>query len=52
MLTWREKIVYVLNKDTFEIEERKIWPRQGWGLTNNVSHLFLTDGSDTIFICD
>lgn len=28
------------------------WAYQGWGLTHNNTHLFASDGSDRIFVCD
>ncbi len=52
VLTWREHRVLILNRITLEKERELRWPRQGWGLTNNSTHLFLSDGTPNIFILD
>lgn len=49
-MTWRENIVYKFTEKTFELVGEKRWQSQGWGLTNNGTHMFATDGSDTIYV--
>jgi glutamine cyclotransferase len=50
-LTWREKKVLVFDKDLKKIEELE-WKKQGWGLTHNDTHMFISDGSSTIYVVD
>jgi glutamine cyclotransferase len=52
MLTWRESIVYKLDPTTFDLVDQLKWNKQGWGLTQNGTHMFTTDGSDTIYVVD
>ena len=52
MMTWKEHVVYRMDPETFDIIERLNWPYQGWGLTTNSTHMFATDGSDTVFLVD
>jgi glutamine cyclotransferase len=51
VLTWREKRVFLLNSNLQQERELRL-SRQGWGLTNNSTHLFLSDGTSNIFILD
>lgn len=43
--------MYIYNEN-LELEKEMSWPRQGWGLTNNGTHLFLSDGTSYIYILD
>lgn len=52
ILTWREKIVYKLDLENFEVVQEIKWNKEGWGLTHNGTHMFTTDGSDSIFLVD
>lgn len=51
VLTWREKKVFVFDKELKNKEELP-WKRQGWGITHNDTHLFISDGSSTIYVVD
>jgi glutamine cyclotransferase len=38
-------------KDGKFIEKDRLkWPKEGWGLGHNGSHLIITDGTDKIYI--
>lgn len=52
ILTWRENVVYKMDRNTFEVLEEITWKRQGWGLTHNDTHMFTTDGSNNIYLVD
>ena len=52
ILTWREKKVYRYNSVSLFLYDVLTWPKEGWGITHNNSHLILSDGSDTLFITD
>ena len=52
LLTWREQVVLKINPTTLELEGQLIWERQGWGLTHNTTHMFISDGSHIIYLVD
>ena len=52
MITWREKKVFKLNRNSFAIENIGTWKKDGWGLTNNDTHMFVTDGGSIIYVVD
>jgi glutaminyl-peptide cyclotransferase len=47
-LTWREKKVFVYNKEFKKINELQL-NYEGWGLTTNGSELIATDGSSNLY---
>jgi glutamine cyclotransferase len=51
-LTWRERTAIVYDRETFQEIKRFRYPGEGWGLTNNDTHLFMSDGSSTIRVLD
>ena len=51
-MTWQEREVYRLHPTTYELEETYSWATQGWGLTDNQTHMFTSDGSDKIYLVD
>lgn len=55
-LTWREKAVFVYDASTLRQLRRVEQPRtvtgEGWGITNNGTHLIVSDGSHTLFFWD
>ncbi len=51
-LTWRERVCIVYDRETFKEIERFRYSGEGWGLTNNERHLFMSDGSATIRVKD
>ena len=51
-LTWRERMMLVFDKRTMEALEWFPIPGQGWGLTNDGSHLIYTDGGAQLHFMD
>lgn len=53
-LTYTEMTAFVYDADTFEREKTFTYARkmQGWGLTNNGTNLYMSDGSEKIWIID
>jgi glutamine cyclotransferase len=52
MLTWREHTVYKLDPVTYQLVETFPWRRDGWGLTQNGTYMFATDGSNMMYLID
>jgi glutamine cyclotransferase len=48
-LTWRSKIGFVYDKQSFNQTRSFSYPREGWGLTNDGQRLIASDGSDTLY---
>ncbi|MCL2118556.1 MAG: glutaminyl-peptide cyclotransferase [Planctomycetaceae bacterium] len=47
-LTWQEKTCFVYDRETFRQEKTFTYPGEGWGLTNDGTHLMMSDGSPRI----
>jgi glutaminyl-peptide cyclotransferase len=50
-LTWKDKLLFEYEIDTFEPRAREI-AIDGWGLTNDGRRLIASDGSDTLYFLD
>jgi glutamine cyclotransferase len=50
-LTWKDKLIFEYEIDTFEPRSRGI-AIDGWGLTNDGRRLIASDGSDTLYFLD
>jgi glutaminyl-peptide cyclotransferase len=49
-LTWTNNLVYVYNaKDITKAIKTLKWPHEGWGITNDGTHLIISDGSSTLY---
>jgi glutamine cyclotransferase len=49
-LTWQNNMVFVYDAKTFrKIREMK-WSDEGWGITNDGSNLYISTGSDKIYV--
>ncbi len=44
-LTWTSQVCFVFDPDTFEELDSYTYYSQGWGLTNDDTHLIMSDGS-------
>ncbi len=51
-LTWRNGICFVYDRDTFRADIEFRYSGEGWGLTNDGTHLIMSDGSDTLVFRD
>ena len=52
LLTWMEKIVFVIDKNSFKEIGKLNNPREGWGLTTDGTYLIMSDGSHNLFFND
>ena len=54
VLTWTDRKILTFDTDLNLLDERAL-PKQiseGWGLTHDQTHLYITDGSSRIYIMD
>jgi len=52
-LTWREDVVFQYNWETFAVTETFTNPEtEGWGLTQNGTHLIMSTGSSYLYFLD
>jgi glutaminyl-peptide cyclotransferase len=51
-LTWKNQIIIVYDVDTFDVLETVSYNGEGWGLTQDGTHLILSDGSASIRFLD
>jgi glutamine cyclotransferase len=49
-LTYQNHAVLVYNPKDFSLIKRLSWTSEGWGITNDGTKLYLSDGSDKIYI--
>lgn len=49
-LTWQEHEILVYHPETFQLIRKMSWNYDGWGITNDGNSLFMTDGSDKIYV--
>ena len=47
-LTWQEKTCFVYDRETFRQDKTFAYPGEGWGLTNDGTHLIMSDGTSRI----
>ena len=50
-LTWKEKTGFIYNANTFKLEKTFAYDKdiEGWGMTNDGTHLYQTDGTEKIW---
>ncbi|MBN2682628.1 MAG: glutaminyl-peptide cyclotransferase [Bacteroidales bacterium] len=51
-LSWRENKGFVYNKNSFELIKNFEFSTEGWGLTSDGKKLYMTDGSNKLFVLD
>ncbi len=51
-LTWKSRLGFVYQSDTFQLQKTFRIDGEGWGLTHNDEHLILSDGSSEIQFLD
>lgn len=49
-LTWQEKTGFVYDAKTLKLEKTFSYETQGWGITNDGEKLYMSDGSEKIYI--
>jgi len=50
-LTWQNKIGFIYDTTMTRVGQWT-YPTEGWGITHNRTHMFLSDGSSTIYVID
>ena len=51
-LTWTSKVGFVYDAKTFDVKRKWAYEGEGWGLTSNGKHVFMSDGSPVIRVLD
>ena len=51
-LTWKNKIGFVYNKDSFQLLQEFEYSTEGWGITQNGTCLIMSIGNSTLFFLD
>ena len=51
-LTWKEKTGFVYDVKRFKLEKTFSFETEGWGITNDGEKLYMSDGSEKIYILD
>ena len=51
-LTWKNKEVFLFDKEKFSLLASWSYPREGWGLTHNGKELIASDGSAFLYFLD
>ncbi len=51
-LTWKSRIGFVYDLETFEREDEFYYASEGWGLTHDGERLIMSDGSSTLTFLD
>lgn len=52
ILTWTNKVAFVYDAATLKYVKTLSYPREGWGITTDGSHLIASDGSSTLYFMD
>jgi len=52
ILTWRERVVFVYDINTFKQIGTLFNPKEGWGLTTDGKQLIMSDGSSNLYFID
>lgn len=51
-LTWRSKVGFVYDRESFQLLQKVKYPTDGWGITYDGTHLLMSDGSATLFFLE
>ena len=49
-LTWENNIVFLYNPKDLKLIKKIPWSVQGWGITHDKTNLYISDGSDKIYV--
>lgn len=52
LVTWQNKVGYVLDRETFAVKRSFRYGGEGWGLTDDGTHLILSDGTAVLRFLD
>ena len=51
-LTWREKVGFVYDRESFALEKEFSYPTEGWGITYDGHQLIMSDGTEKLYFLD
>jgi glutamine cyclotransferase len=51
-LTWRSKVGFVYDKESFELQQEFSYQTEGWGITYDGSRLIMSDGTQKLYFLD
>jgi glutamine cyclotransferase len=51
-LTWKSRVGFVYDRETFELIQTFTYPTEGWGITHDGTELIMSDGSATLHFLD
>lgn len=51
-LSWKEQTGFVYDEKTFRLLSRFSYPGEGWALTRNRSHIYMSDGTSRLRVLD
>ncbi len=51
-LTFRSKVGFVYDKNSFDLLRKFHYPTEGWGITHNGEHLIMSDGTPMLYFLD
>lgn len=44
-LTWKSRLAFIYDKESFELRQQFRYPMEGWGITHDGKHLIISDGT-------
>ena len=51
-LTWRSRVCFVYDKESFLLLREFAYPTEGWGITHDENRLIMSDGTSTLHFLD
>ena len=51
-LTWKSKVGFVYDKESFKLEKEFSYQTEGWGITYDGSRLIMSDGTEKLYFMD
>lgn len=51
-LTWRSRVGFVYDKESFELLQQFVYGTEGWGLTHDGKRLIMSTGGSTLYFLD
>ena len=51
-LTWRARVGFVYDKETFQLLNKFNYPTEGWGITHDGNSLIMSDGTSVLHLLD
>jgi len=51
-LTWRARVGFVYDRQTFQLLDTFTYPTEGWGITHDGRSFIMSDGTSTLYLLD